>query len=299
MPATLPVSAPRGIAIDCGDAVGCTSMESGFITTADGFRQAYAEVFADVGALAAGLDEEHAMLPTRCPGWTVRDHVAHITDLESILIGRPRVEHTVPEGLPHVRNQPGAFMEIGVDARRNVPLAELIAEYQDVTAERLARLETLQDSQLDEMGRGLFGESKVRSLLGIRVFDLWAHEQDIRSALEAPGGLDGVAAAHSRERMLVGAAYEIQERVAPPAGTALLFDIAGPGGAQRALTFDGEKGRSEAMVPEAPAAVLRLDLPTLTVLTCGRDDPSARSRVVVEGDQNLASVVLEDLAVTP
>jgi uncharacterized protein (TIGR03083 family) len=274
-------------------------MESGTITTAEGFRQAYAEIFANVGELAAGLDDERAMLPTRCPGWTVRDHVAHITDLESILIGRPRGDHTVPEGLAHVRNQPGAYMEIGVDARRGVPLAALLAEYRDVTAERLASLATLQDSQLDDMGRGLFGESKVRSLLGIRVFDLWAHEQDIRSALHAPGGLDGVAAAHSRERMLIGAAYELQERVAPAAGTAIVFDIAGPGGAQRAITFDGAKGRSGATVPDSPSATLRLDLPTLTVLTCGRDDPGARSRVTVEGDKNLASVVLEDLAVTP
>jgi uncharacterized protein (TIGR03083 family) len=262
-------------------------MESGMITTADGFREAYAEIFADVGALAAGLDEEHAMLPTRCPGWTVRDHIAHITDLESILIGRPRAEHTVPEGLAHVRNQPGEYMEIGVDARRGIPLADLLAEYQEVTAQRLARLASLEDSQLDEMGRGLFGESKVRLLLGIRVFDLWAHEQDIRSALNAPGGLDGVAAAHSRERMLIGAAHELQARVAPPAGTV------------RAITFDGAKARSVDTVPNAPSATLTLDLSTLTVLACGRDDPGARSRVAVEGDQNLASVVLEDLAVTP
>ncbi len=274
-------------------------MESGTITTAEGFREAYAEIFEDVGALIAGLDDEHAMLPTRCPGWTVRDHVAHITDLESTLIGRPRVDHTVPEGLAHVRNQPGAYMEIGVDARREMPLAALLAEYKDVTKVRLANLAQIQDSQLEEMGRGLFGEAKVRSLLGIRVFDLWAHEQDIRSALNAPGGLDGVAAAHSRERMLIGAAYELQERVAPPAGTALVFDIEGPGGALRAITFDGERGRSGEAVPDAPSATLRLDLPTLTVLTCGRDDPNVRSRVAVEGDQNLASVVLEDLAVTP
>jgi hypothetical protein len=45
---------------------------------------------------------------------------------------------------------------------------------------------------------------------------------------------------------------------------------------------------------------LRLDLNTLTVLACGRsDDPMARSRVVVEGVQNLGRRVLEDMAVTP
>ena len=116
-------------------------MESGNIATADGFRAAYAEVFADVDALAAGLDDQSALRVTGCPGWTVRDHVAHITDLESLLVGRPRPDHTVPEGLPYIRNQPGEFMEIGVDARRSVPLAELLAEYREVTAERLARLD--------------------------------------------------------------------------------------------------------------------------------------------------------------
>ena len=275
-------------------------MESGNITTAEGFRTAYAEIFSDVGTLAEGLDDERALLPTGCPGWTVRDHVAHITDLESILIGRPRVEHHPPEGLPYIRNQPGAFMEIGVDARRDVPLRELLAEYRVVTAERLTRLAALTDSQLDEMGRGFFGESKVRSLLGIRVFDLWAHEQDIRRGLGEPGGLDGVAAAHSRERMLAGAAFNLQERIAPSAGTVIVFDVTGPGGALRALTFDGERGRSGVTMPESRASTFRLDLPTLTVLSCGRaDDPGARARVVVEGDQNLARLVLEDLAVTP
>ena len=275
-------------------------MESGNITTAEGFRTAYAEIFSDVGALAAGLDDERSMLPTGCPGWTVRDHVAHVIDLESILLGRPRVEHTVPEVLPYIRNQPGAFMEIGVDARRGVPLGDLLAEYREVTAERMARLASLEDSQLDDMGQGFFGQSKIRSLLAIRVFDLWAHEQDMRRALDEPGGLDGVPAAHSRERMLMGAGNRVQERLAPAAGTVLVFDVTGPGGAVRSVTFDGERGRSGAAIPDAPASTLRLDLPTLTVLTCGRsDDPGARSRVAVEGDQNLARLALEDLAVTP
>ncbi len=275
-------------------------MESGNITTADGFQTAYAEIFSNVGGLAAALDDERAMLPTGCPGWTVRDHVAHITDLESILIGRPRTEHTVPEGLPYIRNQPGAFMEIGIDARRGMSLAELLVEYRDVTAERLAGLATLEDSQLDQMGRGFFGESKVRSLLAIRVFDLWSHEQDMRRALHERGGLEGVAAAHSRERMLMGAGSVLQDRLAPPAGTSLVFDVTGAGGALRSIAFDGERGRAGATIPEAPSATLRLDLPTLTILTCGRsDDPGARSRVAVEGDRTLASLVLGDLAVTP
>ena len=276
-------------------------MESGNITTAEGFRSAYAEIFSDVGTLAEGLDDERAMLPTGCPGWTVRDHVAHITDLESILIGRPRVEHAPPDGLPYIRNQPGAFMEIGVDARRDVPLRDLLAEYHAVTAERLARLASLTDSQLDEMGRGFFGESKVRSLLAIRVFDLWAHEQDIRRALGEPGGLDGVAAAHSRERMLMGAGYELQESYRARRGDGDRLRRHRSGWRDPIDHLRRREGaQSAATIPEAPATTLRLDLPTLTVLTCGRtDDPDPRAQVIVEGDQNLARLVLEDLAVTP
>ena len=75
-------------------------MESGNISTAEGFRTAYAEIFSDVGALAEALDDERAMLATGCPGWTVRDHVAHVTDLESILVGRTRADHVVPDGAP-------------------------------------------------------------------------------------------------------------------------------------------------------------------------------------------------------
>jgi uncharacterized protein (TIGR03083 family) len=299
MAEAVPASAAR-IAIDCGDAIGCTSMESGNISTALGFRTAYAEVVSNVGALADALDDERAMRATGCPGWTVRDHVAHITDLESILVGRRRPDHTVPDERPYIRNQPGAFMEIGVDARRGVPLADLLAEYREVTAERLARLATLEDSQLDDMGRGFFGEAKIRSLLAIRVFDLWAHEQDIRRTLHEPGGLDGVPAAHSRERMLMGAGNRAQERLGPPRGTVIVFDVTGPGGALRSITFDGERGRAGATFPSEPDSTLRLDLPTLTVLACGRsDDPGARSRVIVAGDQNLARLVLEDMAVTP
>ncbi|HVC04558.1 MAG TPA: maleylpyruvate isomerase family mycothiol-dependent enzyme [Candidatus Acidoferrales bacterium] len=275
-------------------------MESGSITTADGFRAAYAEIFTDVYALTADLDDHRALGITGCPGWTVRDHVAHIVDLEGLLVGRERPNHSIPDGLSYIRNEPGEFMEIGVDARRGMPYHELIAEYRDVTRERLARLDDLDDSQLDEMGQGFFGQGKRRSLLGIRVFDLWSHEQDIRRALGEPGGFGGIPAAHSRERMMTGAGAKLQERLEPAAGTSVVFDITGIGGARRAIVFDGERGRSGMDLPEIPTATLRLDLNTLTVLACGRsDDPLASSRVVVEGVQNLGRRVLEDLSFTP
>ena len=119
-------------------------------------------------------------------------------------------------------------------------------------------------------------KSKVRSLLAIRVFDLWAHEQDMRRALNEPGGLERRCGGAQSRADADGCRQRAPGALAPPAGTALVFDITGPGGALRAITFDGERGRAGVAVPERSSATLRLDLPTLTVLTCGRsDDPGA------------------------
>ena len=172
------------------------------------------------------------------------------------------------------------------------PSRDLLAEYRDVTAERLARLATARGFAARRDGARTSSVSPrcVRcSPSACSISGPTSRTSAARS--REPGGLDGVAAAHSRERMLMGAGNELQERLGPPAGTAIVFDVTGPGGA---LRVDHVRRRARAVRQrrsrESPASTLRLDLPTLTVLACGRsDDPGARSRVVVEGDQNLAT----------
>ena len=57
---------------------------------------------------------------TDCPGWTVRDQVAHIIGTESMLLGRPSPP-PAPTGLPYVVNPIGEMNEAWVNARRTVP----------------------------------------------------------------------------------------------------------------------------------------------------------------------------------
>ena len=275
-------------------------MNDGMLATAAEFRDAYGDVLGDIDLLTGEITANEWDLPTGCPGWSVRDQVAHVVDLESILIGRRRVEHDVAGERPYIRNPPGHYMEIGVDSRRHRPVEDVVAELRDVVAQRLRNLDAIGDDELDNEVTGFFGPSKLRNQLTIRVFDLWAHDQDIRRALGRPGDLDGLAASHSRELLVRGAARRIQELVAPPAGTGVLVDITGPGGAARGMVFDGERGRGVAEPPAQPAVTMRLQLPTLTVLACGRDGgEDARERVELAGDVELGRRMLADIASTP
>jgi len=275
-------------------------VSDGLLRTADGFRTAYHETLGSVGEIISPLDAASWDLPTGCPGWTVRDIVAHISAVESFLIGREPPDHQIPAGLAHVRPGMPEVTEIGVDYRRPWSLNALVAEYREVAGIRLQQLEALRDDQLESDALGVFGVTKLRRTLTIRVFDLWSHEQDIRRAVGAPGGFDGPAGLHSRELLARGVGGRAAERLDLADGTTVLLDITGPGSAQRCIRFAGHKARVSDEATPDPAVTLRLDLNTLTVLGCGRaDDPSGRDRVGVEGDVTLGRKILEDVAFTP
>src|SRR4051794_31288809 len=96
-------------------------------------RQAYLQSLLDVQALAHQLTPESLDLPTDCPGWSVRDHVAHVGGLESVLLGRSRPDHEPDwESMPYVRTPPARFMEVDVDLRRSWPWSQVLGELDEV-----------------------------------------------------------------------------------------------------------------------------------------------------------------------
>ena len=271
----------------------------GSASTAVTLRQGFAETWGGVDGVVAGLDRDAWATPTGCPGWTVRDCVAHIAALERVLLGEPVPVHTVPDGLAHVTDDVHRYMEVGVDLRRSWPVERVLADFREATGARLADLEELTDADLDGERQFIFGTGPARRGLGIRLFDCWSHEQDIRRALGTPGGLAGVAAAHCREQLVRGVGGAVQEALQPSAGTTVLFDVVGESAARRGLAFDGDAARAADPVVD-PTVTLHLDLNTLAVLGCGRhDDPEARERVEVEGDTALGRRMLEHFGFTP
>lgn len=259
--------------------------------------EALADTWHSLGSLADELSAEEWARPTGCPGWSVQDNVAHISGLELELMGRPVTDHQLGEhGLDHLRSEVGRHMEIPVDQRRSWTPERVLAEFHEVTAERLAQLRAMTDEQLGAEAPGPMG-SRVPTgrMLGIRVFDCWAHEQDVRRAVARPGGLRGAAAEVSRGRMIAGVRAVVPKAVSD-VDALVAFALTGPGSAAFGLRMAGGEGEIVDGLPEAPEVTLTMDLATFTALCCGRSDAGA---FAVDGDADLAGRVIGALGFTP
>ena len=101
--------------------------------------QAFAQSAQAVLDLARTASNDDLLEPTECPGWTVHDQISHVVGVEARLAGRkdPRVEMPHYE---HIRNDLGRRVEYAVQVRRGRTGAELVAELEDVLAQRLSML---------------------------------------------------------------------------------------------------------------------------------------------------------------
>ena len=259
-------------------------------TTLATFVTALEQTWTGLIETVTGLTDEQWHRPTDLPGWTVKDNVSHVVGVELLLLGEPYPDHPVPD-LPHIRNDAGRWVEGPVDLRRPLPGEAVLAELRDVVERRLKFLRALDDSAMEQDFPGLLGlPMKLRHLIGLRTFDSWAHEQDVRRALGKPGGLDTVAAGVARRRMLLAfPALPVE------AGRSVVFELSAPASVAT-VTFgasyaEGDSGQADARIAT--------DLATFARLGCGRAHWPDVSGVTVSGDTALAEQVLRSMAITP
>ena len=62
----------------------------------------------------------------------------------------------------------------------------MLAEFDEVVPRRLAQLRAMTEEELATPGWSPIGEVPYREFMGVRLFDSWMHEQDMRRALGAP-----------------------------------------------------------------------------------------------------------------
>ena len=249
--------------------------------------------------LVSTLTEGRWSIATECPGWSVRDIVSHVIGIELELLGDPRPIHTLPRDLAHVHDEFSRYTEIPVDVRRCHTSPEMTGELEYVILRRRRMLDESDRGPEDEV-RGMMGRSvPYRSLLALRVFDVWVHEQDVRRAIREPGNLDSPAALISRDHLLSVLPRVVAKEARAPAGSSVVFDVNGPVEFMRTVTIDPDgRGRLDGRVPLGPLVTLSTDWETFVRLMCGRVRPS-RAVVDVEGDHDLARRILTNLAVTP
>jgi uncharacterized protein (TIGR03083 family) len=248
--------------------------------------------------LGQDLGDEEWELPSECPGWTVRDVVSHLIGIERTLLGDEAPPPLVE--LPrHIENEVGARNEAWVAPRRARPGRDVLHEFRDVAARRVAQLRSWPKTRFEEIGPSPVGEVPYREFMHVRVMDSWVHEQDIRVATGRPGHESGPAAELSLDRLCSGVPFIVGKQAGAPEGTSVRFELRGS--LPRRIDIMVRDGRAKAVsVPdERVTTTLDMGVDVFWRLTCGRVDGKAAhlaGLVEVGGDTELGSRVLDAMA---
>ena len=260
-----------------------------------------AETWDSVGVLMESLSSEEWLLPSDCPGWTVKDCFSHLIGIESRLLGRQISEFTLEsEDLLYVRNDLGIKNQIDVVLRRSVSSENLIKEYMSVTSARLDMLKhgySMTDKRESPDGRVVDG----RELISVRILDSWVHEQDIRRATGKIGNLTGDSAAHVFDRLYKTLPFILGKRVKLADGSTAKFIFQGDD--SEIISFGSHAGRARKIEnPDNPSVELIMDHEIYLLLSCGRISPDnavISDRVEIIGDQDLGSSILSHMNFIP
>jgi uncharacterized protein (TIGR03083 family) len=257
-----------------------------------------AQEWSEIAGLLAGLDDEQWARPA-LPGWTIHDVVAHLIGTERMLAGAA-LPAVTPDSEPagHVRNEIGRANEAWVGALRNLPHADLLAEFLDVTAQRLAALTAMTADDFDAPSLTPVGDATYGRFMQVRLFDCWMHEQDIRAAVGVPGHEDGEAARQALAEVVQALGYIIGKRGRAPDGCRVLISLSGPIRRDLYVMVQG-RARVVDAIEGAPTASLRLSSSLFMRLAGGRVDPQAAlAEVELEGNIDLARQLATNLAFT-
>ncbi|MEU3265061.1 maleylpyruvate isomerase family mycothiol-dependent enzyme [Streptomyces bacillaris] len=238
---------------------------------------------------------------TPCPWWSVRDIVSHVIGMECEMLGDPRPIHTLPRDLYHVQSDFARYMEMQVDVRRHHTAPEMTSELEYVLIRRARHLRNESRAPETTVRAPLGAEQTLEVAYNMRAFDLWVHEQDLRAALGQPGNLDSPGALIARDVLLTALPKVVAKDAGAPPNSAVVLDVHGPVEFLRTVRVDAEgRGSIDGSPSLGPAVTLSMDWETYVRLACGRVRHTAvADRIKAEGDQELATAILDHFAVTP
>jgi uncharacterized protein (TIGR03083 family) len=248
--------------------------------------------FEALSALGTELSEDDWDTPTDLPGWTVKDNLSHLIGTERRMQGLPGTTHRAAP-VPYTKNPIGEANEHEVDSRRDLSGADVLAEWNDVSAQRIATLRSAGDDYFDAPAMTPTGPGTVADFLHIRVLDCWLHEQDMRRAVHRPGHLSGRCAEHTVDRLVRTIPIVVGKRAGTPEGGAVVVRITD--GVDRTVVCEVVEGRAKFVdLPSSPPlATITLSTDAFVVLAAGRRTADAVT-ATVEGDHELAQRVLSN-----
>lgn len=185
-----------------------------------------ASTWQSLSTLCQTLTEEQWKTMTQLPHWTVQDNLSHLIAFEANFHGIPRPQHTAADK-SHVKNELGSSNEDDVDVRRSLSGAEVLAEWNEITALRLEALRTANAGYFAQEVMTPAGPGTMADFLHLRVLDCWTHEQDMRRTLHLPGHQSGPSAEHTIDRLIRTLPIVIGKRAQTPEGQCVVIRITG------------------------------------------------------------------------
>jgi uncharacterized protein (TIGR03083 family) len=212
-----------------------------------------------LSALAGTFTAEEWAAPSACDGWAVRDVLVHMNQLFRQLVDPSSLPPGDPSGLTE------RTMDVWVEARRDQPTDEVLADYRALGGQAVAFLATIQD-QDNPLDLGDLGTHPLHLVANAFSFDHYTH---IRADLLGPEGPLDRPAPPTDEAHLAAAADWIVAgipQMSPAAITAPIdLVLTGPGG--RTVRFGGA---GEGDDNSEPAATVTSSVDDLVRWSSGR-----------------------------
>ncbi|MEE9414625.1 MAG: maleylpyruvate isomerase family mycothiol-dependent enzyme [Acidimicrobiales bacterium] len=247
--------------------------------------------FDSFEAVTSGLSEHQWATQSLCPDWTVHGVASHLAAIETVLTGWfPSSDEDVPPF-----EKASEFM---ADAA-GLSGADLHQTMSEIFAARRAELLALSDSQLDTPSFTPVGVQTYGRFMGVRVFDLWVHEQDIRVPLGLPGNDGGAVAEQAFGQIESSIGYIVGKKIELADGKSIAFELSGPVERSMYVTVDGRAKAVESL--NDPSATIAADSLTFALLACGRIDPSEAiddGRISWTGDAEIGERAARNLRFT-
>lgn len=261
-------------------------------------REALRETWESTAEVCHGLVTNEWELPTGCPGWSVKDQLSHVIGIERLLLGEPAPPWDDPLG-DHVKNAFAATLEPWVAVRRSEVGDDVLAEFRQVTARRLIECDKVTAEAWSTVSATPLGTMPFAAFMELRVYDCWVHEQDVRRALDRPGGCGGGASRISLDRVQSAMPKVVAKLAAAPDGTVACFRITGAADDARQFSLAVDAGRAAPVENDmSPTVALTMSSLEFVRLGCGRitsEEAEAAGGIGIGGDAALAQKILSHM----
>src|SRR3984957_12267119 len=261
------------------------------------------KVDRDLIELLSSLTAAEWELPTIAPRWSVRDVTAHLLDTALRTLSRARdgcvVDRVELKTVEDIVVLVDRLNQEGVAVYRRLSPRVLNQLMQTACEEAAGYYESLDPFATSNIGVSWAGEmtSPVWFHVARELTERWHHQQQIRLATGRPGIMDRSLCYPVLDTFLRGLPYTFRN-VAASAGDALLIEVSGDCGGVWCLMKSQDRWMFSKDLPSSVKATIMIPQSIASrIFTKGMDRETARSQVTMSGDKDLATHVLQLVAI--